>query len=295
MTDLGNEEARGLHVELCKHADTIVQRSLTLHELFDQEWEKPSYHNQYHVEATLKTIDAVFDSMNMNDPLELRGQIYTWNEAHPDFQIPDPALLRQAFRIAFACHDVGNITADEPINQQGEIVFADAYQSAGAEERSKKICKKFINDLCDNHPQRDLVEALALHIIEQTKVGGEMHHQRPFWTLVQTIDQIGSAYFSRHQNEELVAGLIEEGHGGMNLQLAQMIGFANARLVTLIPDQHKREATVVLFEKNSYGHTRSSFVVDPALGDVNRIASDGDIPLLLQVAQGKNGTSGILV
>ena len=209
MTGLGNEQARSAHAELRQSADTIVQRSLSLHALFDEEWGEPSYHNQYHIMATLETIDAVFDSIHANDPLDMRTQITAWNQANPDAKIFDQMVLRQAFRIAFACHDVGNITASEPISEQGEIVFADEYQSVGAEERSKVVCKKFINDVFESHPQKTCVEVLALHIIEQTKFGGEMHHQRPFWTLVQTIDQIGSAYFSRHQNEELVAGLIQ--------------------------------------------------------------------------------------
>lgn len=218
----------------------------------------------------------------------MRTQITAWNQANPDAKIFDSMVLRQAFRIAFACHDVGNITASEPISEQGEIVFADAYRSVGAEERSKVVCKKFINDVFESHPQKTCVEVLALHIIEQTKFGSEMHHQRPFWTLVQTIDQIGSAYFSRHQNEELVAGLIQEEHGGMNLRLAAMIGFTNTRLDTLIPDQNKHEAVVALFEQNPYGHTRSNFAVDPALGNPDRIASAGDIPQLLLVAKQKN-------
>lgn len=63
MTGLGNEQVRGAYAEIRQSADTIVQRSLSLHALFDEEWGEPSYHNHYHIMATLETIDAVFDSM----------------------------------------------------------------------------------------------------------------------------------------------------------------------------------------------------------------------------------------
>lgn len=288
MTDAGNEEERNTQIELSSSVDTIISRSLYAHTLFDQEWNKPSYHNQFHIAATLETVDVAFTSLHTNDPLEITAQMEQWNQQYPDYHISDPLLLRQAFRIAFACHDLGNITADEPISSGGELVLADEYRSVGAEDRSKVICKKFINDTLGDHPQRTLVTTLAEHIIDQTKFGQRQFPENPFWTLVQTIDQIGSAYFSRRQNEELVAGLIQEANGNMKLKLVDMIGFTNTRLDSLFPDQKRCEAVRALFEHNDYGHARKSFEFDSVLGDPNRMVWLDDIPVLLLCAKQKS-------
>lgn len=295
MTDTGNEEDRNAQVELSSSVDMIVARSLYVHTLFDQEWGKPSYHNQFHIAATLETVDAVFDSLQKDDLFGIGAQMDQWNQQNPDQHISDPVVLRQAFRAAFACHDLGNITADEPISLDGELVLADVYRSVGAEERSKLICKRFVDETLGEHAQKALIATLAEHIIEQTKFGQDQFANRPFWTLVQTIDQVGSAYFSARQNEELIAGLIQETNGSLGLTLEQMIGFTNNTLVQHFPDPRIRNAVVDVFEQNVYGHSHEDFEIDPQLGNPLRVLDVDDIPLLLDVAQRKSQNPQTLI
>lgn len=284
MTDLGNEETPGAHVEIERIANTIVERSLALHKQFDQTWDKPSYHNQFHIQATLETIDAVFDAVDNGDPLDVEAQMQAWNETHPDNLITDPALLRQAFRIAFACHDLGNITADEPISNQGEVVFADRYRSKGAEERSKVVAAQFIAEIVGEHPHKALISKLAEHIIEQTKFGQGQFADRPFWTLVQTNDQIGSAYFSKLSNKELVAGLIQEENGNWNMSLRAMIEFTTNRMRQLFENEDTRNAVYALFETNRYGHVRDSFTAGDKYGDVEQVVGITDVARLVDMS-----------
>ncbi|MGB4966509.1 MAG: hypothetical protein WBO77_05400 [Microgenomates group bacterium] len=295
MADDETEMLKDPYQELASSVDKIVTRSLYAHTLFDQDWNKPSYHNQFHIAATLETVDAVFDSLQKNDLFEISAQMDQWNQQNPDQHISDPAVLRQAFRAAFACHDLGNITADEPISSNGELVLADVYRSVGAEERGKLICKQFVDETLGEHAQKALIATLAEHIIEQTKFGQEQFANRPFWTLVQTIDQVGSAYFSVRQNEELIAGLIQETNGSLGLTLEQMIEFTNNTLVRHFPDSRIRNAVVDVFEQNVYGHSRRDFEINPQLGNPSRVLGMDDILLLLDVAQSKSQNPQTLI
>ncbi len=281
MFDTETEVLASPPVELENSAATIIARCIAMHELFDKEWDKPSYHNQFHVMAALETVDAVFDSCNISDPLELKAQMRAWNAANPEHAVTDLALLKQAFRIAFACHDVGNITADEPINNNGEVVFADAYRSKGAEDRSKVVASRFIDDVVGEHPHKETISKLVEHVIDQTKFGIGQRTDTPFWLLVQSIDQIGSAYFSTRSNAQLVAGLIQEENGNWNMSLRSMIEFTNNRMNQLFADEEKRTAVYALFEANRYGRDRSAFIVTSTIPHPEQTVSIDDVPLLI--------------
>lgn len=284
MIDTRNETLVGTHVEIQQSADVIIGRSITLHTLFDQGWNRSSYHNQFHVKAALETVDAVFDSCNISDPLELKAQMRAWNEANPEHAVTDLALLKQAFRIAFACHDVGNITADEPISEQGQVVFADAYRSKGAEDRSKVVAARFIDDVVGEHPHKETISKLVEHVIDQTKFCIGQRTDTPFWLLVQSIDQIGSAYFSIRSNAQLVAGLIQEENGNWNMSLRAMIEFTSNRMRQLFENEDTRNAVYALFETNRYGHVRDSFTAGDKYGDVEQVVGITDVARLVDMS-----------
>lgn len=284
MIDTRNETLVGTHVEIQQSADVIIGRSITLHTLFDQGWNRPSYHNQFHVKAALETVDAVFDAVDNGDPLDLEAQMQAWNTVNPENAVNDRALLQQAFRIAFACHDLGNITADEPINEKGEVVFAHAYRSVGAEDRSKVVVARFIDDVVGEHPHKETISKLIEHVIDQTKFGIGQRTDTPFWLLVQSIDQIGSAYFSTRSNAQLVAGLIQEENGNWNMSLRAMIEFTSNRMRQLFENEDTRNAVYALFETNRYGHVRDSFTAGDKYGDVEQVVGITDVARLVDMS-----------
>src|SRR5512140_2735283 len=71
----------------------------------------PSYHNERHVAAVCDGIEAVFAALqDGSDPFGLVLEARRWAETAGD---PEPGreTLRTAFGVAFACHDLGNITS----------------------------------------------------------------------------------------------------------------------------------------------------------------------------------------
>lgn len=240
--------------ELQSEIESIRNRCLNYHEYFDNEWKKEgriSYHNENHIRATLKTasflVDEAFKRINSDDPLNLRKDLQKWNQLHQDEQITENEF-DYVVQIAFACHDLGNITQ---LDENGEIVYLQGYIAAKAEERSQQIAQKIINEsfLTDDQKRRFL--PLVKHLIAQTTFQPtEEDLNQPFSIFTRVVDQIGGNLFNNQSIEDIVLGLVEENaYEKENFSFIpyNFFNFVRLRFPQLVSDQNKRNQILDIF------------------------------------------------
>lgn len=222
----------------------IKEQALNWHKKFNQKnWnEKPSFHDNEHVEAVLNSSQKIIDAIKSgHDPLKIKDDLKKWNsvQSEPiDFQ-----KFQRALKLAIYWHDLGNISQD--INEQ-QLDFLQQYKAKDAEDRSQEIAKKIMQQSRFSNSQ-ELIP-LITHLINETKFmkNGEM----PFANLMRVVDQIGNDLFSK--NEERVEGLLMENFAE-NPQATFnpyfFFNFTKNRFAQLIPDQLTREEILEVFEK----------------------------------------------
>lgn len=255
----------------------------------------PSYHNGGHIAAVCACTEAVFAALDEGmDPFGLAREARRWAQATGEPE-PDPGALRTAFGVAFACHDLGNISASPRISPGGNglgLELASFYDSSAlyatpaVEIRSADIAREFLlakGGDCGRAP------ALA-HLVEHLVLQTVFHYEKvsdgaPFWTPMQVVDMIGSYFFLSASRLEAIAGLFAE----MRFQkpgevpVQAFLSSLEERFDRLVPDPGRREEILEIFERNPYGRTRETVftVPEPFRGMTRPVPYDAAIAALL--------------
>jgi hypothetical protein len=230
----------------------------------------PSYHNDRHVAAVCDGIEAVFDAFEAgSDPFGLAGEARRWAEASGDPE-PDPMALRTAFGIAFACHDLGNISASPRVTLDGNGLglelarFYDSsalYGTPAVEIRSAGIAHALLVAKGGDCGRAPALARLVEHLVLQTVFHFEkVSDSAPFWLPMQVVDMIGSYFFLSTSRLEAIAGLFAE----MRVQkpgVVPVLPFLSSleeRFDGLIADPGARREVLEVFEWNAFGRTRET-------------------------------------
>lgn len=243
----------------------------------------PSYHNERHVEAVCDCIEAVFDGVEAgSDPFGLVPHARLWASRSGD-PVPATEVLRAAFGVAFACHDLGNISASGRVaNGSGplDLDLARIYDSSAlhgtpaVEVRSAAIARALLGSRGGEPGSSPAFVRLVEHLVLQTVFHFEkVADEAPFWTAMQVVDMIGSYFFLSVSRLEAIAGLFAE----MRVQkpgsipVLPFLDSLEARFDGLLPDAAARESVLRLFERNERGRTRESvFAVPPRFRSMDR-------------------------
>ncbi len=235
----------------------------------------PSYHNGRHVEAVCDCIEAVFDGVEAgSDPFGLVPHARLWASRSGD-PAPSTGVLRAAFGVAFACHDLGNISASGRVADGSgplDLDLARIYDSSAlygtpaVEVRSAAIARSLLGSLGGELGRSPAFVRLVEHLVLQTVFHFEkVVDEAPFWTAMQVVDMIGSYFFLSVSRLEAIAGLFAE----MRVQkpgsipVLPFLASLEERFDGLLPDPGAREAVLRIFERNDYGRTRESVFAVP--------------------------------
>lgn len=228
----------------------------------------PSYHNARHVAATVDCVEALFAALaEGSDPFALGRQAWRWAEATGEPE-PGPETLRTAFGLAFACHDLGNISASARVVLGGDglgLEHAHGYDSSAlyptpaVELRSAAIAHALLaakGGACGRVPA---LARLVEHLVLQTVFHFEkVSDDAPFWLPMQVVDMIGSYFFLSVSRCEAVAGLFAE----MRVQkpgsipVLPFLSSLEERFEGLVTDPGARQELLAVFERNPYGRMR---------------------------------------
>jgi len=188
-------------------------------------------------------------ALNGNDPLGIMADLTKWNEQHPDGQIKQEELLT-VIKLAFACHDLGNIAEKALIgpNNETRLVFLSQYKADGAEDRSQEITEIVIKASPMPEEQKARFLPLIQHLINETKFMPEK--EAPFGIFSRVVDQIGNDLFNT--NEERIVGLLEE--MGAENPYAEFLpyfffNFARERFGQLVPNDNERASILGIWGK----------------------------------------------
>lgn len=288
-----------------KQLNKIQKTAVTAHTFFDRHiWPKnpvavkvhfnnktitPSYHNENHILATLaSSSQAVAHVVDGTDPFGIQEGLDKWNTTHKtSFSL---AEFEKSLQVAFACHDLGNITHTPQIEYKDDNVVFDYedhydWKPGATETRSTDIAHSLLNHFLApvlNGLAFRQIHDLVLHLIQNTIYVVENQPTIPFWTLVQTIDQVGSYYFCKQDKDLNTAGFMNElcAANYAPYKLNHFINFVADRLVYLNPDPAIQKEIIEVF--NSQGQNledslQTSMVVEDRLVDYNK-----DIPRLVK-------------
>jgi hypothetical protein len=222
--------------------EVLVNKALNFHKEFDKKWRENypySFHNQYHIKACINSIKKLFEAaLKGEDPLRIRENLDKWNQEHKsNISLKDFILI---LILAFAFHDLGNIAEV----RDGEITFLDGYKSEGAEERSKEIALKLMEEKKIKREWQELI----LHLIEETKFN--ITEERPFSILVRVIDQIGGNLFNEDRTRVLglILELVKE-KGKFTFNPHKFFNFVRIRIGELITQQEIRKSVLEIWGK----------------------------------------------
>lgn len=235
----------------------------------------PSYHNGGHVEAVCACTEAVFAALEAGtDPFGLAGDARRWSRATGEPE-PGPGVLRTAFGVAFACHDLGNISASARIRGGGNGLglelapFYDSsalYATPAVEIRSAGIARELLLSKGGDCGRAPSLASLVEHLVLQTVFHFEkVSDDAPFWTPVQVVDMIGSYFFLSASRLQAIAGLFAE----MRFQkpgeipVQPFLSSLEERFERLVPDPAVREDVLEIFERNPFGRTRETVFAVP--------------------------------
>lgn len=229
----------------------------------------PSYHNERHVAAVCDCIDAVFDACDAGtDPFGLASEARRWSDGAGADGL-GPGTLRTAMGVAFACHDLGNISAtdvlDLPTAGPGlGLSLARIYDSSAlyggpaVEARSAAIARAVLAAKGGDCGRSAALARLVEHLVLQTVFHFEkVSDDAPFWTAMQVVDMIGSYFFLSVPRLEAVAGLFAE----MRVQkpgaipILPFLTSLEERFDRLVPDAGRRRQVLEIFEGNARGRT----------------------------------------
>jgi hypothetical protein len=235
----------------------------------------PSYHNGGHVAAVCACTEAVFTAFDAGtDPFGLAGDARRWSQATGDPE-PNPDALRTAFGVAFACHDLGNISASGRISSGGHGLglelapFYDSsalYATPAVEIRSAAIARELLLARGGDCGRAPALARLVEHLVLQTVFHFEkVSDDAPFWTPMQVVDMIGSYFFLSASRLEAIAGLFAE----MRFQkpgeipVQPFLSSLEERFDRLVPDPGVRAEVLEIFDRNPYGRTRETVFTVP--------------------------------
>ncbi|MCC6132675.1 MAG: hypothetical protein IT186_22335 [Acidobacteria bacterium] len=239
----------------------------------------PSYHNEHHVRAVTSCARAVFAKRESSDPFNLNGQLACWNAGQADASMSvDPLLLEFSLVAAFAGHDIGNISSPGAVSISGNsdehLHFPEAahydsstlYLRPEVEIRSADITARILDEVLTDPSTARRVQPLIQHLILQTVFHFEkVSSDELFWLFMQTVDMVGSYFFSPVPRRVAVAGLFNE----MRVQKPGTISIypfltsLHYRFQRLVPDPAAQEAVLAIFETNPYGQTREKVFASP--------------------------------
>lgn len=273
--------------------ERIIFHAVNAHKTFDTDYKKrepivvinahahhaPSYHNANHIAGANRFLEIVLGTYgHNNDPFDLSGEYARYKEQVGDDSSLTARELRDAFLIAFSCHDLGNITQSAKIDHipaPGHHVtldFATRYQlgdpSGVLETRSADIAENLIREFSeDRWSNRESFIKFVRHIIMQTVFNPDNPpiDPPPFWTFVQVVDQIGASFFSDQLYPEALAGLLYESRiNGKKLQISPraMWTFPAKRLTELMPEERFDQVVPMLLQ-NPHGRTFEYFQNPP--------------------------------
>lgn len=235
----------------------------------------PSYHNERHVAAVCGCIEAVFEGIDGgSDPFGVLPHARLWASRSGD-PVPSSDVLRAAFGVAFACHDLGNISASGRVaNGSGplDLELARIYDSSAlyatpaVEARSAAIARGLLATRGGELGRSPGFVRLVEHLVLQTVFHFEkVADDAPFWTAMQVVDMIGSYFFLPVSRLEAIAGLFAE----MRVQkpgsipVLPFLTSLEERFDGLLPDPGAREAVLGIFERNDHGRTRETVFAVP--------------------------------
>lgn len=225
----------------------------------------PAYHDESHVESVVSCAQAVDASAKMGlDPFDLRRDLAAWN-GHAG-AVVDREAFGPALEIAFSCHDLGNVTRSAEIlgGPEGEAVLdlgllydsSALYPEPVVEIRSAAIASGLLARLCLREDVRARLEPLIRHLVLSTVFHFEVTSSpEPFWLAMQTVDMVGSYFFSGVPRCVSVAGLFNE----MRVQkpgtvrLGPFLGSLQKRFELLLPEPGRRAEVLAIFERNPHG------------------------------------------
>lgn len=226
----------------------------------------PSYHNEHHIGSVTGCTAAVFRAAEAGrDPFRLREHLGLWNGRQPAVSWDEAAW---AFHLAFACHDLGNIASSSRLvpgpHGRPTVELRAAYDSSvlypvpQVEIRSAELAGALLGALLPDRPLRERIEPLVRHLVLMTVFHFEKtESDELFWLPMQTVDMIGSYFFSPLPRCRALAGLFAE----MRVQKpgsVPVVGFLTSlkeRFDKLLPDPGDRTEVVRIFESNRYGWT----------------------------------------
>ena len=253
------------------------------HERFEREvWDRlpeaevpgvprvPSYHNDRHVAAVCDGIEAVFGAFEEgSDPFGLARDARRWAESTGEAE-PGAGTLRTAFGVAFACHDLGNISASARVTLGGNGLglelarFYDSsalYGTPAVEMRSAEIAHALLLSKGGDCGRAPALARLVEHLVLQTVFHFEkVSDSAPFWFPMQVVDMIGSYFFLSTSRLVAIAGLFAE----MRVQkpgsipVLPFLSSLEERFVGLVSDPGARREVLEIFERNAYGRTRET-------------------------------------
>jgi hypothetical protein len=184
-------------------------------------------------------------------------------------------MLRTAFGVAFACHDLGNITASARTAESGNSLalelarFYDSsalYATPEVEVRSAEIARRLLlwrGGACGRVPA---LARLVEHLVLQTVFHFEkVFDDAPFWMPMQVVDMIGSYFFLSTSRLEAIAGLFAEMRvqRPASIPVLPFLASLEERFHGLLVDPGAREDVLSAFERNPFGRTRETVFAVP--------------------------------
>lgn len=230
----------------------------------------PSYHNARHVAAVCDCVEALFGALGEGlDPFALGKDARRWSEETGEPE-PDPGTLRTAFGVAFACHDLGNISSSGRVAlRDGALVLEPArtydssalYGTPAVELRGAAVARELLLALGGACGRVPALARLVEHLVLQTVFHFEkVADEAPFWLPMQAVDMIGSYFFLATSRLEAIAGLFAEMRAQRPGKIAVLPFLASleTRFDRLVPSPPLRRQVLDIFERNPHGRTRET-------------------------------------
>ncbi len=230
----------------------------------------PSYHNARHVAAVCDCAEALFGALGEGlDPFGLGRDARRWSEETGEPE-PDAGTMRTAFGVAFACHDLGNISASERVALTAsglDLDLAKSYDSSAlydtpaVELRGAAVAGELLLALGGACGRVPALARLVSHLVLQTVFHFEkVTDGAPFWLPMQVVDMIGSYFFLSTSRLEAIAGLFAEMNAQRPGRIAVLPFLASleARFDRLVPSPLLRRQVLEIFERNPHGRAREA-------------------------------------
>lgn len=269
------EVARAIfHAAHAAHAHfdrEVWQANPAAHVRLNSHSDAPSYHNQSHIRAVTTCAEALLLSGDLgNDPFGVEEARKAWARRAGGTAV-SLSEVSFAVHVAFSCHDLGNVTRSGRVGLDGDgrlsLDLAPFYDSSTlyprpeVEIRSAEIATAILSRFLNDSAERAVFTPLVSHLVLQTVFHFEkVSSDEPFWLLMQTIDMIGSYFFTPTPRSRSVAGLFNEMRiqKSGNVRVAAFMSSLRQRFELLLPDAGRQADVLSLFERNGDLQDRES-------------------------------------